>query len=62
VRSLEEMADLARRMETRMRERGLRYVEGRYGGRAAEAEQHAAVLRELLDGRAPEPTEAEGEP
>lgn len=48
VRSLEEMAELARRMEAHMRERGLHYVERRYSSRASEAERHAAVLRELL--------------
>ncbi len=48
VRSLEEMADLARRIELRMRERGLHHAEKRYGLRASEAEGHAAVLRELL--------------
>jgi two-component system chemotaxis response regulator CheB len=55
LRSLEEMADLARRMEARMHERGLHYAEGRYGARAAEAERHAAVLREVLGSPQPDP-------
>jgi two-component system, chemotaxis family, protein-glutamate methylesterase/glutaminase len=48
VRSLEEMADLARRLETRMHERGLHFAEKRYNTRAGEAERHASVLREIL--------------
>ncbi len=58
VRSLEEMADLARRMEARMHERGLHYAEGRYSTRAAEAERHAMVLRETLSNR-PAPVDPE---
>jgi len=57
VRSLEEMAELARRMEARMRDRGLHYAERRYKNRAGEAERHAAVLRELLGSMEPEPVE-----
>jgi two-component system, chemotaxis family, protein-glutamate methylesterase/glutaminase len=57
VRSLEEMADLARRLESRMHERGLHYAERRYGTRASEAERHAAVLRELLSTMQPEAVE-----
>ena len=57
VRSLEEMAEMARRMEAHMRERGLRHVEKRYSSRASEAERHAAVLRELLAATQPETVE-----
>ncbi|MFP5286516.1 MAG: chemotaxis protein CheB, partial [Thermoanaerobaculia bacterium] len=50
MRSLEENAALARRMERRMRQ--LRQngpgAEERYGRRAQEAEQHAEVLRKIL--------------
>lgn len=50
LRSLEENAALARRMERRMRQ--LRQngpgAEERYGRRAQEAEQHAEVLRRML--------------
>jgi len=57
VRSLEEMADLARRLESRMHERGLHLAEKRYNSRAGEAERHAAVLRELLASLQPAPAD-----
>jgi two-component system chemotaxis response regulator CheB len=47
LRSLEEQAALARRIEKRMREVGGRASQ-RYGERADEAERHAGLLRKVL--------------
>lgn len=48
VRSLEETASLARRMESRMGDKGLATAQRRYHGRAAEAERHSLALRRVL--------------
>jgi two-component system chemotaxis response regulator CheB len=50
VRALQENADLARRMDRRLRQTGLlaQKAHERYERRAQEAERHAEVLRRLL--------------
>lgn len=48
LRSLEENAALARRMEVRLRERGGNKAGERYSKRAEDAEKHAAFLRSIL--------------
>ena len=49
LRSLEENAALARRMEKRAGEQGRRHSSRRYKQRAADAEKHAKALREMLE-------------
>lgn len=56
-RSLEENADLARRMADRMHEKGLTRAAERYRGQAEEAERHAATLRSIVLGPVAEPVE-----
>lgn len=57
LRSLEENADLARRMADRMQERGIARAEERYRERANEAERHAAILRSIVLAPVVEPVE-----
>jgi two-component system, chemotaxis family, protein-glutamate methylesterase/glutaminase len=49
LRSLEENAALARRMEKRAGEQGSRHSSQRHHQRAADAEKHARILREMLE-------------
>jgi two-component system chemotaxis response regulator CheB len=48
MRALEERADLSKRMEIRLRDRGLTRLAGRYAKLAASASHDALVLRNLM--------------